>query len=310
MRRSFWLLLAATASFLLAAPAPLRAGGVVCDPPTTEPRLEYAIHTMFGQIRIKLLDQPGEAPLTVANFRNYADRGDYDGTFFHRLVPDFVLQGGGFFYDPVVGFEGVPTDPPVVNEPGICNVRGTVAMAKLAGQPNSATNQFFINTVDNTQLLGTQNEGYTVFAVVRPEDMAIVDQIAALHREYGAIFVYDPDDPGDPNDVAVAPALDNLPVLEILDRNPNGWGCVKYIDPDPVFVPQFQIWLPKSDYAECGDDQMLIDQARALIWAEMSPQVPERLVVVQSVPEPGAVLQLAAGAATLSALWVARRRRG
>ena len=55
---------------------------------------------------------------------------------------------------------------------------------------------------------------------------------------------------------------------------------------------------------------MLLDEAQALIWAQMSPQVPERLVVVQSVPEPGAVLQLAAGAATLSALWMARRRRG
>lgn len=310
MRRSPWLLLAATVSFLVGTPSPVRAG-VDCDPPNlADPRVEYGIQTVFGLIRIRLLNQPGEAPLTVANFRNYADRGDYDGTFFHRLVPDFVLQGGGFFYDPVEGYEDIAKDPPVMNEPGICNVRGTVAMAKLNNQPNSATNQFFINTVDNTQLLGNQNGGFTVFAVVRPEDMAIVDQITALHREYGPVFVYDPDDPGDPDDVSVSPFLDNLPVLEILDRPPDGWGCVKFIDPDPVYVPQYQLWLPAADQEECGLDQMLLDEAQALIWAQMSPQVPERLVVVQSVPEPGAVLQLAAGAATLSALWMARRRRG
>ena len=157
---------------------------------------------------------------------------------------------------------------------------------------------------------GLLERGFTVFAVVRPSDMAIVDQITALHREYGPVFVYDPDDPGDPDDVSVSPFLDNLPVLEILDRPPDGWGCVKFIDPDPVYVPQYQLWLPAADQEECGLDQMLLDEAQALIWAQMSPQVPERLVVVQSVPEPGAVLQLAAGAATLSALWMARRRRG
>jgi cyclophilin family peptidyl-prolyl cis-trans isomerase len=297
-RRSSWLALLATVAALGAAPSSVRAG-VVCDQPTTDPRLEYVIETVFGGIRLRLLDQPGEAPQTVANFRTYADRGDYDGSFFHRMVPDFVLQGGGYTYDPVDRYQVIPQDPPVVNEPGICNVRGTVAMAKLGGQPNSATTQFFINTVDNTDDLGAQNGGFTVFAVVHPDDMDVLDQITALHREYGPVFVNDP----------IRGALDNLPVLEILDRDPNGWGCVKSIDPDPIFAPQFGIWLPNL-VDLCMDDEQLEAEAQALLFAAMDPQIPERLVMMQRVPEPGAALQLAAGAATLSALWMARRRRG
>ena len=97
------------------------------------------IQTDLGGIDIELFDT--EAPLTVANFLNYVNRGDYDGTFIHRSVPGFVVQGGGLYLQPRNGdFFGsgtnhIPVDPPVVNEPDPVNrpnVRGTLAMAKTS----------------------------------------------------------------------------------------------------------------------------------------------------------------------------------
>ncbi|MDH3972076.1 MAG: peptidylprolyl isomerase, partial [Gammaproteobacteria bacterium] len=102
--------------------------------------------TDSGFVEIELFDTV--APETVANFLNYVNAGDYDGTFIHRSVPGFILQMGGFIFDPAQGdffAEGtshIPTDPPVVNEFGKSNVRGTIAMAKLGGDPDSATSEF------------------------------------------------------------------------------------------------------------------------------------------------------------------------
>ncbi len=106
-----------------------------------------------------------ETPETVANFLNYVNDGDYANTFIHRSVAGFVIQGGGFTF--IDGErQSVPTDPPVVNEPGISNLRGTIAMAKLSGDPNSATSQWFINLADNAENLDGQNGGFTVFGQV------------------------------------------------------------------------------------------------------------------------------------------------
>lgn len=135
------------------------------------------IDTPVGHFNIELFDD--EAPATVANFLNYLRDGDYDESFFHRNVSRFVVQGGAFR---VVNNEvvDVPADPPIQNEFGRSNVRGTVAMAKINGDPNSATNSWFINVVDNTNL-DTDNGGFTVFGqVVGEEGMQVVDTLNSL----------------------------------------------------------------------------------------------------------------------------------
>ena len=139
------------------------------------------IETVLGSFELELLSD--DAPLTVANFLNYVDRGDYDGSFFHRSVPGFVIQGGGFSYNPATQTaEDVPADAPVLNEFGVSNTRGTVAMAKVGNDPNSATNQWFVNIGNNSANLDNQNGGFTVFARVLGDGMVVVDEINALQR--------------------------------------------------------------------------------------------------------------------------------
>ncbi|MHB8897921.1 MAG: Ig-like domain-containing protein, partial [Thermoguttaceae bacterium] len=140
-----------------------------------------ALKTNYGPIVIELYAD--ETPLTVANFLKYVNDGDYANTFFHRSVDNFVIQAGGFktgstTFTDTDQFTDVPADAAIQNEYGISNLRGTVAMAKTAGDPNSATNQFFVNLGDNSSNLNNQNGGFTVFGQVL--DMATVDVIADL----------------------------------------------------------------------------------------------------------------------------------
>jgi len=116
----------------------------------------------------------------VNNFVKYVTDGDYNGSFFHRSVPGFVVQGGGFRFQGGVVSE-VPADPAVVNEYKRPNTYGTLAMAKLGDQPNSATNQWFLNVADNTSILNTSNNGgFTVFGEVIPSDIPVLADIAAI----------------------------------------------------------------------------------------------------------------------------------
>ena len=144
---------------------------------TTSDRTTVYVDTVLGSFTIELLDDI--SPLTVANFLNYVRDGDYDGTFFHRALPGFVLQGGGYS----LGSNGAPiavaSDPPVSNEFRLSNIRGTIAMAKLGGNPDSATNQWFVNLTDNSANLDAQNGGFTVFARVIGDGMNVVDAIVA-----------------------------------------------------------------------------------------------------------------------------------
>ena len=120
-----------------------------------------------------------KAPISVNNFMLYVDRKFYDGTIFHRVIPNFMIQGGGHTPD----MTQKKTDPPIKNEwqNGLKNVRGTVAMARLGGNPDSATSQFFINVVDNAKLDQPQADGaaYAVFGKVIA-GMSIVDAIRAV----------------------------------------------------------------------------------------------------------------------------------
>ena len=136
------------------------------------------VQTSLGNFEINLFDEA--TPATVANFLGYVNADDYSNALFHRSVPGFVVQGGGFTLADDGSVDAIPTLPPVVNEPKYSNVRGTVAMAKLPGDPNSATNQWFINLVNNGSKLDRQNGGFTVFGQVSEEGMAVVDAIAAL----------------------------------------------------------------------------------------------------------------------------------
>ncbi|MCC5857951.1 MAG: peptidylprolyl isomerase [Ectothiorhodospiraceae bacterium] len=131
--------------------------------------------TSHGDITLELY--PEDAPVTVENFLRYVDDGFYDGTVFHRVIPGFVIQGGGFDAD----MNQKPTHDPIRNEAdnGLKNERGTLSMARTQ-QIHSATSQFFINLNDNAFLdHGTRDFGYAVFARV-VDGMDVVDGIAQV----------------------------------------------------------------------------------------------------------------------------------
>jgi peptidyl-prolyl cis-trans isomerase A (cyclophilin A) len=131
--------------------------------------------TSLGEIEIELQDD--KAPISAQNFLAYVDSGFYNGTIFHRVIPGFMVQGGGFD----ATMKQKPTQAPIKNEAdnGLRNERGTLAMARTQAR-DSATSQFFINHKDNTFLdHGSRDFGYAVFAkVVR--GMPVVDQIAQV----------------------------------------------------------------------------------------------------------------------------------
>ena len=136
------------------------------------------IRTTFGEIKLEL--DAEKAPQTVDNFLQYARDGFYDGTIFHRVIDNFMIQGGGFD----TGFQQKPTREPVENEAdnGLKNDFGTIAMARTM-EPHSATAQFFINVKDNDFLnhsgKNMQGWGYTVFGKVT-EGSDVLDKIRAV----------------------------------------------------------------------------------------------------------------------------------
>ncbi len=134
--------------------------------------------TSLGNFSIELFDDI--TPATVANFLNYVNSGRFNGTEIHRSVPGFVIQGGWLSFDAASNsLNQVTLDPPVQNEPIVSNTRGTVSMAKLEGDPNSATSQWFVNLADNSSNLDGQNGGFTAFGRVIGDGMTVVDNIAA-----------------------------------------------------------------------------------------------------------------------------------
>jgi peptidyl-prolyl cis-trans isomerase B (cyclophilin B) len=133
------------------------------------------IETSMGEFTIAL--DAERAPATVANFLRYVDDGHYAGTLFHRVIDNFMVQGGGYDLE----YQKKPTREPVQNEAnnGLLNLRGTVAMART-GEPHSATAQFFVNVADNAFLdhrgKSPRDWGYTVFGKVTA-GMDVVDKI-------------------------------------------------------------------------------------------------------------------------------------
>ncbi|MEQ8954039.1 MAG: peptidylprolyl isomerase [Gammaproteobacteria bacterium] len=135
------------------------------------------VSTTLGDYSIELFDDI--APVTVQNFLNYVHRNDYNGTYLHRVVDNFVVQGGAYRFQLFVGPVDIPTDPPILNEFSVSNIAGTVAMAKLENVENSATNQWFVNLTDNTEL-DTTNGGFSVFGQVLGNGLAVLQAIDAL----------------------------------------------------------------------------------------------------------------------------------
>jgi len=131
--------------------------------------------TSHGTFTVELF--PTEAPVTVENFLRYVDDGHFDGTIFHRIVPGFVIQGGGLTAD----FANRNTRAPISNEAknGLKNTRGTLSMARTS-DINSATSQFFVNLADNAFLDHSPRDyGYAVFARVSA-GMDVIDRIAGV----------------------------------------------------------------------------------------------------------------------------------
>ena len=141
---------------------------------------QVELNTSKGKIVVELY--PEAAPLTVANFLQYVESKHYDGTIFHRVIPGFMTQGGGYNAQ----MEQKPTKASIQNEAkialekGLGNDRGTIAMART-GQPHSATSQFFINYKDNSFLNypGQDGYGYTVFGRVI-SGMPVADQMSKV----------------------------------------------------------------------------------------------------------------------------------
>ncbi len=147
----------------------------ISTPVLAETAPQILLETSQGSIELQL--DADKAPVTVANFLNYVEQAHYDGVIFHRVIPGFMIQGGGFTPD----MQKLDTSAPIKHESdnGLSNLRGTIAMARTQN-PNSATAQFFINTVDNRRLDGMPGRpGYTVFGRVT-DGMDVVDAISKL----------------------------------------------------------------------------------------------------------------------------------
>ena len=191
--------------------------------------------TAYGNVDVRLYDSA--TPLSVANFLNYVNSGRFNESVIHRSIPGFIIQGGGFYYPTPTGqLASVPTDPPVLNEYGISNLRGTLAYAKVGpptGQEptpetiNSATSGWFFNLDDNSSNLNNQNGGFTVFGRVVGNGMNVVDDIADLSI------------------VNAGSPFDNLPIVDLAAVQARG----SVIKSDLVFVHSITVLnLPAGDY--------------------------------------------------------------
>ncbi|MBS0656647.1 MAG: peptidylprolyl isomerase [Verrucomicrobia bacterium] len=166
---------------LTGEPAVVDLAALVRDPDVARSvRLTVRTGAMVQTVDFALF--PAEKPITTANFLAYVAQNRYANSFCHRLVRNFVLQGGGYTADANTNVGPVPTLPPIpleANGPGHSNVRGTLSMAR-ALDPGSATSQWFINLVDNSAPLDTASGGYAAFGRVLGSGMAAIDTLGQL----------------------------------------------------------------------------------------------------------------------------------
>ncbi len=156
----------------------------------SDPDVTQAVRVATSLGAYDIILYPVATPATVTNFLNYVNAGKYNESFFHRAPSNSVVQGGGFNVNASTGaITSVVTSAAVQNEPGISNLRGTVAMAKLDNMPDSATSQFFVNLGNNASNLDNQDGGFTVFGRVPTAGMAVLDAINLLQRKVPAYTV-------------------------------------------------------------------------------------------------------------------------
>ncbi|MEI8666803.1 peptidylprolyl isomerase [Pseudoalteromonas sp. B28] len=176
------------------------------------------MNTSQGVIEINLFDQ--QTPKTVANFLSYVQDDSYNETVIHRSVSNFVIQGGGFTFSD--SLDAITTKPAVENEPVFSNVKGTIAMAKLSGDANSATSQWFFNITDNSAALDTQNGGFTVFGQITAASQSTLDKIAALVHCGDTPVVGITTEQCSSSDVAISSAnLVTIQSVTVMDDDPN-----------------------------------------------------------------------------------------
>lgn len=181
--------------------------------------------TSSGAIAIDMALFSNRTPVSRTNFLKYVSDGDYVKSFIHRSVPGFVIQGGGFRLSASNSIESVPTDAPIVNEFGISNTYGTVSMAKLGGDPNSATSQWFISIGDNSANLDNQNGGFAVFGRVTkttmPNAQTFGDGVTfpvvsytSINSAFGALPVFHNHTPAGlyPNELELFPSVGLVPL--------------------------------------------------------------------------------------------------
>ncbi len=272
------------------------------------------LYTVLGSMDVEL---DWSAPATCANFLRYVNGGLYDNSIFHRNSRGFVLQGGGYsLADPASGYlvDDIPAYDPIENEASLArpNVYGTIAMAQVGTDPNSATSQWFINTGNNSPYLDTLNGGFTVFGSV-VDGLDVLDALVSLDTwafnspfgELPALDTYTQVD-YDEGDI---PDQEDLTTIysAVLLADADGDGDVDaadYIALKRNFGTDEGATWEQGDFDHDGDvdayDKYLLEFSYGLGLPDAAPAAS----LATSVPEPATLSLLAVGFVTL-----ARRRR-
>jgi cyclophilin family peptidyl-prolyl cis-trans isomerase len=246
--------------------------GKFSDPDTLNAQ---RVKTTLGDIDFILY--PLATPATVQNFLTYLKGKRFTDSFFHRSIDNFVIQGGGYRYASKTGFARVLKYPAVLNEPGISNVRGTIAMAKFPDLPNSATSEFFISSNNNSENLDAQNGGFTVFGRVPNRTMSVVDAINDLPvKDYSVAIT------------GASQLLENLPLNTTLpppSLNPTQLVKIISILPAPILSYQVVSLNPAIATATLSGTSFLIKGvAKGSTTVNVTAIDLDGLVTTQSIP--------------------------